>query len=308
MNIASYITPVGLRQSELNTERETHDNILAELCLEASRDWEGLCGGKKFYPYKATKLFDHPELKNDEHSTLRVGDEILQVISMTTRNTAESIATSDIILRNGPPPHGLTNESPYDRIELKYGSTGYTTNFQWADTPQQANSVVAFWGYVPGWTGAVATDSCWIDSMADIQSVTSSTITVDSLAGVNGLGLYPRVRKFDLVMWFNTTYTDMEMGFVIDIEEETGILTVNRGVNGTSVATPSGTPSLYVYRPPADIVRAVRRLAAFYYRARATSRGDIDRPVLGPGGTLVLPAGLPKDVGETMMRYQGVLD
>ena len=306
MNIASYASPVNLRQTELNSANEVNDNILSELCLEASRDFEAMCGGRFFYPQLATKYFDHPDQKGNENATLIVRDDLLQVVTLTTDNGNETLASTDYFLRTGP--RGRYGETPYDRIELEYGSTGYATNFQWTDTPQKANAVTGFWGYVPGWTGAVATDSCWVNTGAAIQSVTSTTMTVDSLAGVDMLGMYPRVQKFDLVMWYNTTYTSMEMGFVVDVAEDTGVLTVNRGVNGTSTDTPSGTPTLYKFRPPSDVVRATRRLAAFYYRARQTSRADIDRPIITQGGQIVMPSSLPKDVHETIQRYQGILE
>lgn len=306
MNIASYINPINLRQTELNSANESEDNVLAELCIEASREFESMCGQRIFYPYLDTKYFDHPDQKGHPNSTLLLHDDILQVTSLTTNNGADTLAAGDFFLRTGA--RGRYGETPYDRIELEYGSTGYATNFQWTDTPQRANAVTGFWGYVPGWTGAVATDSCWVSSGAAIQSVTSTTLVVDSLAGVNMLGVFPRVAMFDLVMWYTTSYATMEMGFVINVDEDSNTITLNRGVNGTTALSLTGTPTLYVYRPPRDIVHAVRRLAAFYYRQRQTSRTDIDRPIITQGGSIVMPSSLPKDIFETVQRYQGILE
>ncbi len=58
--------------------------------------------------------------------------------------------------------------------------------------------------------------------------------------------------------------------------------------------------------PPADIVHACIRLAAYAYQQRA-SQADVDRPVVADGGLVVLPTKLPADVRALLARYAPIL-
>jgi len=55
-------------------------------------------------------------------------------------------------------------------------------------------------------------------------------------------------------------------------------------------------------QPPADIVQAVIRLAAYLYRQR-DNHSDLDRPVSVDGG-MMLPTRFPADVMEICMQYR----
>lgn len=59
----------------------------------------------------------------------------------------------------------------------------------------------------------------------------------------------------------------------------------------------------YSVRPPADIVQATLRLAAWLYRQRENSSGDLDRALV-VGNATVLPARLPSDITQLLMRYR----
>lgn len=306
MKIVTYVTPENLRNYALNTTEEAKDMVLTEICLEASRDIESMCSNRVFYPYKETKYFDHPANRLERWTELKLKDDLLQVTALTTNEGATAISSGDYFLRAGF--SGRYDEPPYDRIQLEYATTGYNTGFYWSSTPQRANAVTGFWGYVPNWGTSVSSASCWIDSGATISGVTSTTITLNSVAGVNALGLSPRVSPMSLIMWYDSDYADMEMGLVTAVDEGTNVLTVQRGVNGTSTDTPTGTPTLYVYNPPSDIVRATRALAAYYWRGRQTSRADISRPIITAAGTVIEPSSYPRVITETVERYQSILE
>ena len=306
MKIATYVTPENLRNYSLSSSSEKEDNVLAEICLEASRDIEAMCGDRLFFPYLETKYFDHPENQTLGWTELKMKDDLLQVTTFTTNEGATSVSAGDYFLRTGR--EGRYGDPPYDRIQLEYGSTGYSTGLYWSSTPQRANAVTAFWGYVPGWATSAADSRCWIDSGATVESATTNTLTLSAVAGANAIGLSPRVSVQSLVMWYNSTYTSMEMGFVTAVNEATNVITLQRGVNGTSTDSPSGSPTLYVYSPPSDIVRATRALAAYYYRARMSSRPDIARPIITAQGAIIEPSSFPKMVIETVERYHLTLE
>lgn len=59
----------------------------------------------------------------------------------------------------------------------------------------------------------------------------------------------------------------------------------------------------YSTSAPADIHRAHKRLAAWYYRQKS-SQADIDRPLLTPGGVTILPSKVPSDVMAILEPYR----
>ena len=59
----------------------------------------------------------------------------------------------------------------------------------------------------------------------------------------------------------------------------------------------------YSSTPPADIVQATTRLAAFLYRQKDTN-SDLDRPLLTDSGVTILPSQVPHDVKQTLEFYR----
>jgi len=62
----------------------------------------------------------------------------------------------------------------------------------------------------------------------------------------------------------------------------------------------------YSVAPPADIIHATIRLAAWLYRQRGTAN-DPDRPTVADGGLVLLPSALPDDVRAILERYRDVV-
>lgn len=59
----------------------------------------------------------------------------------------------------------------------------------------------------------------------------------------------------------------------------------------------------YSVEPPADIVQATARLASYLYKQKDTGQ-ELDRALIAPGGTMVLPAVLPNDVLTLIRPYR----
>jgi len=51
-----------------------------------------------------------------------------------------------------------------------------------------------------------------------------------------------------------------------------------------------------------DIVQITLRLATWLYRQKDSSQ-DLDRPLIGPGGTMIMPSKFPNDVAEILYLY-----
>ncbi len=62
----------------------------------------------------------------------------------------------------------------------------------------------------------------------------------------------------------------------------------------------------YSTSPPSDIQRAVKRLAAWFYRQQ-TSTGQGDRTIITPDGGKILPSAIPADVREVIARYRKLI-
>lgn len=60
----------------------------------------------------------------------------------------------------------------------------------------------------------------------------------------------------------------------------------------------------YSVEPPAEIVQACIRLAAWMYRQKDDSKGEADRPIVGGFGVVIMPTRLPKDVLEMLLDYR----
>ena len=58
----------------------------------------------------------------------------------------------------------------------------------------------------------------------------------------------------------------------------------------------------YSIAPPGEVTRAATRLVAFWYKQQNTQE-DVDRPIVGQGGTMFMPAAMPTDVKAMLRRY-----
>jgi hypothetical protein len=59
----------------------------------------------------------------------------------------------------------------------------------------------------------------------------------------------------------------------------------------------------YSVTPPVDIKHATMRLAAWLYRQKDIG-ADVDRPVITPDGSVILPSKMPADVANTCFKYK----
>lgn len=284
-----YVTPEELKSAELGTTRDSHDESVAEFCLNASRTLEFLCAGARFYPTKQTRYYDHRW-----SDKLVLDEDLLEVISITTNNGNTTITEANAFLQRG-----LTyNEGPpYDRIVLDTSSSDL---FYYSTTPQRANAVTGFWGHIESW------DSCWVDTNLEISAWAASSFTLSALPEetYNVHGQAPAVGLYNLVRWYDSDTDDMEMAFVTGVSGTT--LTVERGVNGTSVqATPGSNKSLYVFKPDRQVHHVARRLASWLWHQKGDVRNDNDRPRF-IDGQIVLPSAWPRDVLEFAETMRGV--
>lgn len=322
-NLGVYATYTEIKEYLDNRAQESLniDNaLLQRFAVQASRRFDSLCF-RKFYPTLETRTYDDPVQSASRAlggrrvrvaissgdfgpliippiasairpDVLKLDDDLLEVVTLTTSNGDTTIAAADQLLRTG----NARNQTPYDRIVLK--SDGTTTLFTFSGTPQDANSVTAFWGYHNDWANAWAS----VDTVQDTPlAVGDTTLTVEDADGTDENGLTPRFQTQQLIRF--GTGTSAEYSFINAVNVDTDILTIRRGVNGTTAAEQANATAIFVFRPQPDIVLAMLVLATYSYRRKETIGKTEDRGMASSTGVLLLPPKLPEDVTRTLETY-----
>jgi len=307
---------LGISDANDGTPLTRDDTLLKRFITKASRSFDAFCHGRRFYPIKETRYYDHPGgsgyfsgnissgvLVNGGYVTthgdgvtvgtlpgeLLLDDDLLQVDTLTTNNGDTTISASDYFLMTG----NSYNFPPYERICLK--ADGNQTTFEFSGTAQQANAVTGYWGYHERWADA------WVDSQDTVQdnplSSSATSLTVSNADGSDILGITPRFQVFQLLR------IESEYLFVTAINTTTNVLTVIRGVNGTTAASHVQNTTIEVYEPMEEIVEAMDILAAYSYRRKDSSGGvgsSQDRPITMANGVIVMPNRLPSEVTDKL--------
>lgn len=276
-NYGLYITYEDLKTYLGIATTETGDDTLLKAIVEvSSRSWDRWTA-RWFYPRVETRYYDHPEYNP---SVLRLDADLLSVTTLTTENTGTTIDSDDILLACGD----SWNTTPYDRVILKFDGT--TTTFSFSGTPQKANALTGIWGYHEDW------DSAWLNTndtlQAAVTSTTATSITVSDADGADLFGTTPRFKVGQLLK------IDDEYLYLTAKDTDTNVLTVRRGVNGTTAATHDNGSTVYVYRPDDVVVQIVRRLASFLYRQKDSN--VFSTMAFPDAGIMEVPAAVPADV------------
>lgn len=287
------------------------DDRIKRFCIEASRTFDAFCR-RRFYPRKEQRTYDHPGgiaypedngplitsvLSGTAYCPpeLILDDDLLEVITFTTKNTATTVSSSDYFLLNGQD----RNRSPYDRIQLK--TNGDQTSFEYNGTTQEANAVTAFWGYHEDWSNAWAE----VDSVQDNPLSSSATqVTVADADGTDEQGLNKRFRVQQLIRF--GTGTSAEYAYITGIDADNDTLDIVREVNGTTATSQTNGTSIYVYRPISEIVLVLKVLASYAYRRKDSVGNPEDRAVASSTGVVIMPSTLPDEVKRMLSVYRRV--
>lgn len=326
-----YVTPTQFKeylQGTKNTESNPKDNeLIFQLCIQMSRKFDAKCN-RTFFPRLETRIYDAPHerftpsqrsfsggvgfssYRNssgsigpypnvnttfNNNNTLYLDDDLLQVTELKTNNGLTIIPSTDFNLVTG----NDYNYTPYSAIELLLNGT--QKSFTVSQTPQAANTVTGFWGYHREWNN----DNAWgqVDIVQDNPlAVGATTLTVNSVTGIDELGLKPRFQKLQLCRFGNTDTS--EYFFNTNVHPETSKLTIIRGINGTVATEQAQNTEIFVFRPQEDIQHALLVYVMFAYR-RKDSVGTIEgSPQLTEAGSIMQPDALPGEVTGMIKKYK----
>lgn len=255
----------------------------------ASRMWEGSTL-QWFYPRYQTRYFDFPI----DDTVLKVDEPLLSVSTFLTNNGALELSSDEYYLMCGT----SYNLQPYNKISLK--TDGSQPNMLFSGTSQRSQSVAGFWGYHEEY------DLAWQDSEDSVQndpsiSAAETALTVANANGADYYGFTPRFKEGQLLRVVTSSVAEfME---VVKVDTAGNILTVIRGVNGTTAAVHLKDTTIEVYKPMGDIEQAVRRLAAWVYEQRNAPFTNEIQTFAG-GATIKIPPNAPADVIASAKIYK----
>lgn len=264
----------------------TDDEQLLKYLYRASRTIDKYTH-RRFYPeQRPTQYFDLPKGNYE----LRTRGELLEVIGLSAVNGASAVDSSVYWLRCGDD----WNMTPYDRIVLDDSSGSL---FNYAGTPQRAIHLDAFWGYHEHYDRA---NEGWVNSGLTLSASMSTGVTVASLSGssdiTNVIGEQPALFGEQLLRINN------EFLHITGASGATSLISVLRGVNGTTTASHASGVALQTWQPEPDISFSTTRLAAWQYQ-QAMAPFTHKVRMIGMG-TLELPETWPPDVLDKLERYR----
>lgn len=256
------------------------DDMLRGFVTDASRMFDAETH-RHFYPLTETRYFDHP----DDATRLDVDDDLLDVDTFTTQNGDTAVSATDYFLMCGD---GY-NVQPYNRLVMD--TDGDVPVLLFSGTPQQANAITGVWGFHEDWDNAFDV----VDTLAVDLAIDATSITVNDADGADLDGITPRFKIQQIIQ------IGAEHLYATAVNITTNVLTVRRGVNGTTAATHATDDDVEVFRPVEDVSRAVKRLAAWLYAQRDT---PYTPRIETETGTTVIPESAPSDVKLVALRYK----
>jgi hypothetical protein len=180
---------------------------------------------------------------------LLLDDDMLELTALTNGD-GTSINPNSVIAMPG--------STPYSGLLLTDGET-----FVWDDRKEGAITVTGIWGWHDRWASA------WRDTADTVQnnplSSVATTITVSDADGADSETETPRFQVGHLLKIEN------EYVRVLAVNTGTNVLTVQRGVCGTTAASHAQNTPIYTYQPPADVAALALRWAAWLYREPDTA-------------------------------------
>lgn len=180
--------------------------------------------------------------------------------------------------------------APYYALQLlgdgRFSWYDYCNTSTWG---WQFAAVTGVWGYNADYANA------WLPSdtlAAAVVSTSATTITVTNVDGENPLGETPAISAGNVIQiddeWMNVVKTDIA----------TNVVTVVRGVNGSTAATHLINASVSVWQTDENVRRICRQVALQYAR-----RGAFNTSQITDFGVITFPPDLMTEIQELLQAF-----
>lgn len=267
--------------------------VVRRLLESASLTIEAHVGDRCFAPFTATREYDlgkgelrnRSELPRDQHIILAT-DPVLGVVPLDDWLTATptTVTAYDSSARdsNTVLTEGLANDyilepypqAPYHTLKLTENTANNLSQ------GQKTLTIAGEWGWQD------ETEDTGIDKASGSLNSTDTTVEVDDA---------------DAISVGEVIIMESEQIYVTARNTTTNIITMQRGVNGTTAATHSGAGiDIYRYRYPSDVVEACLAIARDRWRSREAGT----TAVIGtPGAAVTRPGSEVRAILRTLNNY-----
>lgn len=243
---------LDVTKNELKATSTVEDAKLYERILQCSARVDGLFQQRRplFAPYIETRQFLlSPERTNYEWNTFYFGDFLLALTSVTVGGQALTVGSQVAAW-----PSLL---SPIHRLRLT-NLTDSWWNFCTTPLAPILVEINGIWGLHRDYTNA------WlkVDDLQGNITDSATTLTVADVDGADPYGRVPRLSQGHLLR-IGTEYLA-----VASVNTSSNVVTVRRGVNGSTAAAHSTGDDVEVWQVESSVERLVARQAAFMYARR----------------------------------------
>lgn len=238
----------------------------------------------EFAPRVDTRYYDAYGIHiNDFERLLFLDYPLLSPTMVTISNNELTLNTQYV-----PEPR---NNTPIASLRRKAASFGWAAGWgvpsiEWQDAIQ----VTGVWGFrtryaMEGWLAS-------LDSIQNVGGINASatSITVTDADGANGNGITPRFSPGALLL------IETEYLLVTAVNTTSNVLTVRRGMNGSTAASHAQSTAINLWQAEDAIVRATLRWVDLLY----ARRGAFDKTTFDGMSTTEFPEDMPGDVSAIL--------
>ncbi len=240
--------------------------------------------GLEFAPRLKTRHFDALGYHIDDERRLLQLDEPLLVATEIVTAEGETLTPSAYALHPLDERRGPT---PYDGIRLVASGSSWS---DYAGDWQDAIAVTGIWGfhrrYEQSWRSSG-------DAVVDGINSSTTQIAVTDADGPDASAWSPRFSPGQLIQ-IGSEWLNVE---AVDAEEN--ILTVQRGVRGSTAAAHDSGATISLWQPEEPIQRAVNRWVAYVY----ARRGAFEQATYDGFTTVKFPEDIPAEVQHILDQY-----
>lgn len=235
-----------------------------------------------FVPFiEARQIRVTPASINSDDNVLYIGQNLLALTAASVNGTALVVGTT---VEAWP-----TLTSPVRALRLMDWSNSWYSYCTTEGTPLFA-SVTGVWGFHRDYPNAWLS----VDTLAAaIVSAAATTFTVANVDGSDPYGRTPRISAGNLLK------VDDEYMEVVSTNISTNVVTVIRGVNGSTAATHVISSAVSVWQVEEPVKRACARWAAFLY----ARMGAYESSAITDIGIINYPSDLLGEIKRILQEY-----